>query len=233
LQTFGRSLRLFGDAFRPSSLRQMDRAMFLHYFTVMGLRSVPLIAFGSVFVGVALTTQVVLEAERFKAQDMAGALIAVGLLRELGPLTVGMAWAGRTAAFLTETAFSEGAHGEPAFSGAFLAPAYVAAIASSLPLAVVGLLVGFGVSALYAPLIGVSSTADFMESARQAIKDKDLVVYFFKLCIINPTIVIFATCFASLHPEPPRSSVTATAITWAAVMVFIMNLICTWAWYLP
>jgi ABC-type transporter Mla maintaining outer membrane lipid asymmetry permease subunit MlaE len=230
---FGRAVRLFFDSFRPSSLRTLDRALFVHYFTVMGLRSLPLITCGSILISLALTTQVVLEAERFKAQDMAGAAIALGLLRELAPLTVGLSWAARTCAFLTETAFAERRQSDQAFSGDFLAPAYLAAIASALPLAAYGLVVGFGAAALYAPCIGVTSSADFLESARLAIHDKDVGVYLLKLVIINPTIVIFATCLTSLDETSTRSSVSAAAATWTAILVFAANLVCTWAWYLP
>jgi ABC-type transporter Mla maintaining outer membrane lipid asymmetry permease subunit MlaE len=233
VRIFGRAVRLFFDSFSPTSLREMDRATFVHYFSVMGLRSLPLITFGSILVSLALTTQVVLEAERFKAQDMAGAAIAIGLLRELAPLTVGLTWAARTCAFLTETAFAERKRSEHDFSGDFLAPAYLAAIAAALPLAAYGLVVGFGAAALYAPCIGVTSSADFLESARLAIKDKDVVVYLLKLVVINPTIVIFATCLTSLSDTSSRSSVTAAAVTWTAILVFTANLVCTWAWYLP
>jgi ABC-type transporter Mla maintaining outer membrane lipid asymmetry permease subunit MlaE len=233
LHVFGRAVRLFFDSFTPRSLRAMDRATFWHYFTVMGLRSLPLISWSSILVSLALTTQVVLEAEKFKAQDMSGAGIAIGLLRELGPLTVGMAWAARTCAYLTETAFAERRKSDQAFSGDFLAPAYLAAVSSALPLAAYGLVLGFSAAALYAPCIGVSSSADFLESARLAIKDKDIAVYLVKLVLINPTIVIFATCIASLDPIAPRSSVTASAVTWTFLLVFAANLICTWAWYIP
>jgi phospholipid/cholesterol/gamma-HCH transport system permease protein len=226
-------VRLFFEAFSPSSLRTMEGVMFVHYFSVMGPRSLPLITIGSIFISLALTTQVVLEAQRFNAEDVSGAAIAIGLLRELGPLTVGIAWAGRVAAFLTETAFAERIRSEEGFSGAFLAPAYLAAIAAALPLSAYGLVIGFGSAALFAPLLGVSSSADFMEAARQTIQDKDVGVYILKLAFINPTMVIFATCLASLGNVSYRSSATASAITYVCVLCFIFNLICTWTWYIP
>lgn len=231
---FGRVSRMLVASFSARTLRRLDSDVFKHYFTMMGLRSLPLITFGAVFVSLALTTQVVLEAERFNAQDITGAAIAIGLLRELAPLTVGLAWAGRTSAFLTETAFVKEFARADEFESRFLAPAYLAGIVSAIPLAAYGLVIGFGAAALFAPVLGVTSSADFLESARLAIKDKDVGVYLVKLILINPTVVIFATSLAALSErETPPASVTASAVTYACIGVFIMNLICTWAWYLP
>lgn len=226
-------MRLFFASFGPASLSSLDREKFIQHFSIMGLRALPLITFGSIFVSLALTTQVVLEARRFNAQDLTGAGIAVGLLRELAPLTVGLAWTGRTAAYLAEVAFAQNLRSEAQYEVSFLAPAYLAAIAAALPLAAYGLVLGFGAASLFAPILGVSSTADFLEAARQAIRDKDVAVYLLKLVVINPTIVVFAASLVALNEHKTHASVTASAITYACILVFLGNLVCTWAWYLP
>jgi ABC-type transporter Mla maintaining outer membrane lipid asymmetry permease subunit MlaE len=55
---------------------------------VDGEGSIPLVILSAAFISMALTSQAVLELQRFGAEDLARPLIAVGLLRELGPLTV-------------------------------------------------------------------------------------------------------------------------------------------------
>ncbi len=47
----------------------------------MGPQSLHLVALAAVFVAIALTMQCTLELERYQAQDLAGAVISLGLLR--------------------------------------------------------------------------------------------------------------------------------------------------------
>ena len=53
-----------------------------------------LISVAALFVGATLSLQTVVELQNYEAQDYAGAVISIGLLRELGPLIVGVAWTG-------------------------------------------------------------------------------------------------------------------------------------------
>ena len=54
----------------------------------------------SVFVSLALTIHTVLELGKYGAQDLSGQVIAPLLLRELGALTVSLAWSARVAALV-------------------------------------------------------------------------------------------------------------------------------------
>ena len=187
----------------------------------------------SVFVSLALTTQVVLELQRFRAEDLSGAFIASGLLRELGPLTVSLLWAAQAAARISEDAHLRFADNEDADKiGAFALTKYIAALMASVPLSAYGLVFGFISAAIYAPILGVSSTADFMEAARLTIHEKDLAVFFVKLCVFNPTIAVLCGTACGVLPElrPPRLAAAAATMTFFVGCV--LNYVVTCAVYL-
>ncbi|MBS2008294.1 MAG: ABC transporter permease [Cyanobacteria bacterium SZAS TMP-1] len=166
----------------------------------MGPKSFHLVALAAVVVAIALTMQCVLELERYQAQDLAGAVISLGLLREMGPLTVSLAWCARVAALIADQAHNytmeDPTASDAQFAGDFVLPRYISALAMSVPLGGYGLVIGFITGALFTPLMTLSTTQQFVDSAKTAIQDKDLVVYFLKLILVNPTIGVFAGCVA-------------------------------------
>jgi phospholipid/cholesterol/gamma-HCH transport system permease protein len=86
-----RSIR---DAFRPpyevgETLRQLHE---------LGVRSVPLIAIAGVAVGVVLSMHTRASLERFGAEAMIPAGLALALVKETGPLTAGLLLSGRIGA---------------------------------------------------------------------------------------------------------------------------------------
>ena len=188
----------------------------------MGQRSFHFVAFAAVFISIALTVQCVIEMQKYRAQDVSGAVIAIGLLRELGPLTVSLAWCARVSALLGFEA-SKFVGSDSEFAHRFVFPNYLAALMVSVPLGAYGLLFGFLTAALVAPMLSVSSTADFLESAKIGIQDKDLFVYFLKLILINPTIGVFAGCsagrLAAADPLAPVGANAVTATFWLATLL--------------
>jgi ABC-type transporter Mla maintaining outer membrane lipid asymmetry permease subunit MlaE len=187
---------------------------FLYHWYWMGPGSLPMVLFQSIFVSLALTAQAVRELDRFNAQDLSGAVIIIGLLRDLGPLIVGLAWASRTAAFISMEPSEFLAEGWTHF----LLPRYGAAVCAALPLCAFGLAISGLTAALYAPVFGVSSTADFLESARQIITTKDVSSFFFKMIVVNPAVGVFvgATCIARAREPAPHAVAHAVA---AAIIV--------------
>lgn len=232
LPAFGWTARQFVCAFSPASWRALRAEDVATHFRWMGPGSLPLVTFSAVFIALALTTQATLELDKYRAQDMAGPLIAIGLLRELGPLTCSMAWCAQVAVYLCgETAeFCRGPGCSDDFGTAFLLPRYIAALGAGLCLSAFGLVVGFTAAAAYAPLIGVSSSADFLESARLWIQDKDVGVYFVKLVLINPTVAFFVGCscgrsIAALTPLALAKTVAALFIVGAIVNYSVSALV--------
>src|SRR4051812_21209299 len=92
LSLFG--LRAMRDAFRPP----FEFGEILRQLHELGLRSAPLIAVSGVAVGVVLSMHTRASLERFGAESMIPAGLAMVLVRETGPLTAALLLAGRIGA---------------------------------------------------------------------------------------------------------------------------------------
>lgn len=232
LKSFGMSVRLFVTSFSVASFRSLNWEQFRFHCRWMGEGSVPLIVLSAVFISIAITSQVVLELQRFGAEDLAGPFIALGLLRELGPLTVSLIWCVRIAVFIcAEVCDSPISDNE--LAGKFILPRYLAALFSAIPLSILGLVAGIAAGALYAPLLGVGSSTDFMEGTRNIVKDKDVFAFFLKLLLVNPTIAVFAGYAAGrVHHSTPTFAV-ADAVMTLGVIAAIANFAVTFAIYMP
>lgn len=192
----------------------------------MGPGSFHFVAISALVIAIALTLQCVIELKKYQAEDLAGAAISIGLLRELGPLTISIAWCARVAALVSEEAKSMKSRftTEREFAEKFVLPRYLAALISSVPLGAYGLVIGFVTAGLFGPLLGVSSINDFVESARSAITDRDIAVYFIKLVAINPTIAVFAGCACGLLARHVHEPVAANAVTATFLGCLALNL---------
>src|SRR5438093_9582086 len=82
------------DAFRPP----FEVGEVFRQVHELGLRSAPLIAVSGVAVGVVLSMHTRASLERFGAEAMIPAGLAIALIRETGPLTAGLLMAGRVGA---------------------------------------------------------------------------------------------------------------------------------------
>lgn len=193
----------------------------------MLLSSVPEIILLSSFVALALTLQTVIELRQFKAADLAGSVIAVGLLRELGPLIVSSAWCAKVAAGLCSQTRELLLKGQSSRFSSFLCTRLVAALIAAVPLSAYGLFFGLLTGAALAPHLGSTSTADFLENARQSVKDKDLCTFFLKLCLINPTAGVFCGCITALRLRLSPSQAVVAAVGTTTVAVACMNWITT------
>jgi phospholipid/cholesterol/gamma-HCH transport system permease protein len=86
--------RALRDAFRPPfEFREISRQLY-----ELGMRSAPLIAVSGFAVGVVLSMHTRASLERFGAESMIPAGLAIALVRETGPLTCGLLLAGRIGA---------------------------------------------------------------------------------------------------------------------------------------
>ena len=213
-------------AFKPGAFARFDWPLFASKCFWMGPQSIPLVTLSAVFIALTLTLQAVLEMRQLRSQDLSGAVIAIGLLRELGPLTVSMAWAARVTAHVCAEGRNFGyERSDLEYATQFVLPNLLAGFLMSI----FGLVVGFLSAALFAPTLGVSSTNDFLETARLYIRNKDVAVYFVKLILINPAIaVIIGGAYARDKAEPQRFAV-ANAVTALFIVGFIFNWLCTYA----
>jgi phospholipid/cholesterol/gamma-HCH transport system permease protein len=86
--------RALRDAFRPPfEFHEISRQLY-----ELGMRSAPLIAVSGFAVGVVLSMHTRASLERFGAESMIPAGLAIALVRETGPLTCGLLLAGRIGA---------------------------------------------------------------------------------------------------------------------------------------
>lgn len=74
---------------RDKIIRQMDQA---------GVGSLPIVLLVSAFSGMVLALQTGLELERFQIQEMIGSLVAVSMVREMGPVMTAVIVSGRAGA---------------------------------------------------------------------------------------------------------------------------------------
>ncbi len=218
--------------FSLGSWRSFDSQALRWFWMELGPASLPLIAVASVFVSLTLTTGVILELKQHGAQDVTGAVIAVGLLRELAGLTVGAAWTSRATALIRGTVLTLSDDVSTGSANKLVPPIFVAAIASAFALSAFGLAIGLLTSAYYAPLLGVSSSADFLEAARQMVNNKDLCVYLIKLILMNPTIAVIVGCGISIERHIGFAHSVTSAVTLAAMLSFIANFAVTAVAYL-
>lgn len=195
----------------------------------MGRDSFHFVAISSLLISIALTIQCVIELQKYQAADISGAAISIGLLREMGPLTISVAWCARVGARISEEArnLRTKYRSDRDFARHFLPVRATAALLMSVPLGAYGLVVGFVTAALYAPMIGVNSSIDFAESARSAISDTDVFVYFFKLIAINPLVGVFAGCASGLNTPESDMPVAAKAVTFTFMACYGLNLLIT------
>ncbi len=229
----GRAVRYFFAAFTLSSLRSFSYKKFKVACLWMGPESFHLVALAAVAVAIALTIQCVLELQKYQAEELSGAVISIGLLREIGPLTVSLAWCARVAARIAGEAQAYTTdNGDKDFAQQFVLTNYLAALTMSIPLGAYGLVIGFITGALVAPLLGVSSTSEFLESARGGIQMRDMVVYFVKLILVNPTVGFFAGCAAGTTTIHSHNAAPSNAVTATFIVGFFANLIVTYAAYL-
>jgi len=95
LATLGRSVLFFAQilgSFRPD-IKQLRAILGQVYF--IGARSLVIIMISGFFVGMVLTLQSYVELSKFGATDSVGAVLALSLFRELGPVLTALLFSGR------------------------------------------------------------------------------------------------------------------------------------------
>ena len=200
-----------------------------HY---LGPKSLPLILTTAIFISLALTVETILETTRYGAQDVSGAAISIGLLRELGPLTVSLFWAARVTVLLAYNAkLYVDNNGRSDFIEVFVFPRFLAGLLMSIPLAAYGLVFGFATAAIYAPTIGVSSYQEFLEIARVSIHEKDITVYFVKLILLNPIIAVIVGSACGLYSNDDAGTTASHAVSKMLIYAVIANFVFTYFMY--
>jgi phospholipid/cholesterol/gamma-HCH transport system permease protein len=98
LASIGEFAIFAGNAARQAIVPPFEFGETVRQLYELGLRSVPLIAASGVAVGVVLSMHTRASLERFGAESMIPAGLAIALVRETGPLTAGLLLSGRLGA---------------------------------------------------------------------------------------------------------------------------------------
>lgn len=101
MASWGMGTRLFALLWFPGvlSLKRFSLVMDQIYF--LGNRSLSLIAVSGLFVGLVLSLQGFYILQRFGSAEMLGLMVALSLIRELGPVVAALLFAGRAGTSLT------------------------------------------------------------------------------------------------------------------------------------
>jgi phospholipid/cholesterol/gamma-HCH transport system permease protein len=94
------SLLLFSVLFSRPDLRRGPDLLVRQMFSV-GVLSLPIIIFAGLFVGMVLGLQAYTNLVKFGASQATGTLVALSLVRELGPVVASLLFAGRAGSALT------------------------------------------------------------------------------------------------------------------------------------
>ncbi len=91
----GRFFVLVGQTVRGAFLPPYDLRAFVSQFVRVGTDSVPVVLLTALFTGGVLALQTFKGFERFHAEGYVGSVVALSMLRELGPVLTGLMVAGR------------------------------------------------------------------------------------------------------------------------------------------
>ena len=91
----GRVARFTGRTVARALTPPFYPARFLEQLALIGWFSLPVVGLTAVFTGAALAQQIYTAGSRFSAQSTVPAVVVIGMVRELGPVLVGLMVAGR------------------------------------------------------------------------------------------------------------------------------------------
>lgn len=217
------------------SFRDLRKSEIWYHIKWMGLGALPIISFTSIFVGLSLCTEVVLQLKELGVEDQAGTLISVGLLRELAFLTVSTAWSARAAACIVEQlrACQDILMMATDTAGRLILPYLISALITGGVLSAYGLVMAICTCAVYAPFLGDTTTADFLQAVRAAIMDKDVYVFFVKVALVGPVIAVLSGFVTARDQKLSTANAVGNAVSAAIVGMAIANLSVTVAAFLP
>lgn len=237
LRGLWRAITVYSACLTPQGFAGLSLSVFRKESLWMGLSSFHFVTFAAAFIAIALTIQCVQELRHYQAEDLSGAVIAIGLLREIGPLTVSTAWCTAVSGRLVQEGLQEAGVARGGCLSElrdYIFTRYLTALLMACALGSYGLAIGFLTGGFAGFAIGLNSMDDFFESARQAIEVKDILIYFVKLNFINPTIGVFcaAQILRGVQLGQVEQNYAATrAVAATMLVIFIVNSLITFAFY--
>jgi phospholipid/cholesterol/gamma-HCH transport system permease protein len=210
---------------------------------MIGVQSFVVVGVTALFVGFAMSLQIARELVLFGGDTAIGGVVALALVREIGPITAGVIVAGRVgsaiAAELTTMMITEQIDALKVMRvdpvQFLVVPRYLAGLFMMPVLSIYAMFIGLLAGIMIAHSAANVPPATFLDSVKQTILDRDFVVHFIK-AILNATIVIIFSCAIGLHTRGGAEDVgiaTTRTIVWTMTVIFITNYIVTSLTYAP
>lgn len=210
---------------------------------MIGVKSFAVVSITALFTGFAMSLQIARELVLFGADTAIGGVVALALVREIGPITAGVTLAGRVgsaiAAELTSMMITDqidAMHVMRVDPVEFLVvPRYLAGIFMMPVLSIYAMAVGLIAGIMIANSAANVPPATFLDSVKQTILDRDFTVHLLK-SFINATIVVMYSCAIGLSTRGGAEDVgiaTTRSIVWTMTTIFVFNYIVTSLTYAP
>jgi phospholipid/cholesterol/gamma-HCH transport system permease protein len=220
-------LSAFAWTFRPPTRIRL----IIHHIRTIGVESLSVVILSGVFTGMVMGLQGYYSLRKFNAENFLGSAVALGILRELGPVLSALMVTGRTgsamAAELASMKVSEQI--DALYSMAInpiqylVSPRIIAGLIS-MPLltAIFDVVAIYGAFVVGVQLLGVSS-GSYFSGMELSVVFKDVLSGFLKSVSFG-LIITWICCYKGFH-APPMATGVGQATTEAVVLCFVTILV--------
>jgi phospholipid/cholesterol/gamma-HCH transport system permease protein len=238
LQKWGEAVLLLGRTLRLS----LSRPVYLHnlFYQVefIGIHSLPVVLLTSIFTGMVLALQVFSGFARFGAESLTGTVVGYSIVRELGPVLVGLMVSGRAgaamAAELGTMRVSEQIDALYALSANpvqyLIVPRFWAGIIALPLLVIIGDVVGiYGGYAVSVHMLGANPVA-YWDNTFEFMELWDVYSGLIKAAVFG-AIISFVACFMGYTTSGGARGVgraTTRAVVGAATLILAANYFITY-----
>ncbi|MBX9770063.1 MAG: ABC transporter permease, partial [Candidatus Obscuribacterales bacterium] len=217
-----------GDISWPEVMRQAN---------MIGIGSLYVVGVTGLFTGFAMSLQISKELAAFGADTAVGGVVALALIREIGPITAGVMVAGRVgsaiAAELSSMVVSEQIDAlkimrvDPVQF--LVVPRFLASLVMIPALSIYSMFLGLAGAIFIAQAKSNIPPETFLDSVKQTVVGTDFITHIVK-SVIFACIIIFFSCSIGLSARGGAEEVghaTTRAVVWTMTIIFIANYIVT------
>jgi phospholipid/cholesterol/gamma-HCH transport system permease protein len=203
----------------------------LEQLVQIGWYSLPVVGMTAVFTGAALAQQIYVGGSRFNAQSTVPAIVVIGIVRELGPVLVGLMMAGRvSSAMAAEIGTMRVTEQIDALTsmGAnpihyLVVPRFLGCLLMIPSLTIMAIFMGVVGGWLYSVNVFGIDSYHYWHNSQQFVHNWDLFYGIFKSVFFGATIAI-VSCYRGFNCAPGAEGV-GRAATAAFVLSFVIILV--------
>jgi phospholipid/cholesterol/gamma-HCH transport system permease protein len=209
----------------------------LEQLLLLGWYSLPVVGMTAVFTGAALAQQIYVGGSRFNAQSTVPAIVVIGIVRELGPVLVGLMMAGRvSSAMAAEIGTMRVTEQLDALATLrtdpyrfLIAPRLFASVIALPLLVLVANAIGvFGGYLLAVHKLGFNAVT-YLETSRRYLQADDLTMSMVKAAVFGFFIALMG-CYHGFRSAGGAAGVgkaTTNAVVSAFILILLSNLLIT------